>query len=102
VGVCACADACVSTCVHRHAWHAAATHPTNAAAAGPHSGAHPLAHVDLVADDEDGLIGKQRLDGVEQRGLLRDAVAALLADVHDVHAGGAQVGERGDGLRSQE
>lgn len=68
----------------------------------PHSHHHSLAAVDLVAHNEDGLIGEQRLDGVEQRRLLRDGVAALLADVYQVGARGAQVRQRRDGLQQCE
>lgn len=53
---------------------------------------HSLAYVDLVADDEDGLVGKQGFNGVEQCGLLGDGVPTLLTDVHDVHTRSAQVG----------
>ncbi len=54
----------------------------------------------LVGDDEQRLVGEQRLDGVEQRRLLRDGVAALLADVHDVQHRCAQVRQRRDALRT--
>ena len=55
----------------------------------------------LVGDDEQRLVGEQRLDGVEQRRLLRDGVPALLADVHDVQHCRPQVRQRRDALRAR-
>mmetsp|Transcript_6112 Transcript_6112/g.17055 ORF Transcript_6112/g.17055 Transcript_6112/m.17055 type:complete len:318 (+) Transcript_6112:1042-1995(+) len=49
--------------------------------------------INLVGNDEDGFVGKQRLDGLEEGGLLLDSVAALLADVHNVKHSGAEVGK---------
>lgn len=60
---------------------------------------HSLAHINLVTDDEDGLVGKQCLDGVEERSLLGNGVAALLTDVHNVDARSAQMRQGCDRLR---
>lgn len=54
--------------------------------------------VNLVAHNEDGLVCKEGLDGVEEGRLLTQAVAALLAHVKHVDHGSTQVGKRRDTL----
>mmetsp|Transcript_19433 Transcript_19433/g.74612 ORF Transcript_19433/g.74612 Transcript_19433/m.74612 type:complete len:651 (-) Transcript_19433:57-2009(-) len=54
--------------------------------------------VDLVGRDDEGLVGEEGLDVVEETELLLEAVAALLRDIdHEEHSG-AEMGQRGDGL----
>ena len=57
--------------------------------------------IDLVHHHQQGLAGKQRLDGVEQGRLLLDRVSALLADVHDVQHRRAQVRQGCDALQPE-
>ena len=54
--------------------------------------------VNLVDDQDDGLVVEQGLDRVEKLALSLDGVSTLLGDVHKVEDGGSQVSERGDGL----
>ena len=44
------------------------------------------------------LVGEQRLDALEERHLLLDAVAAGLGQIDEVQDGGVDVCQRGDGL----
>lgn len=54
--------------------------------------------IDLVEDDDDGLVSEQGLNRLEQLALRFDCVAALFGEIHKVETGSSQVGERGDGL----
>jgi hypothetical protein len=54
--------------------------------------------VDLVDDQNDGLVVEQGLDRVEKLALSLDSVSTLLGNVHKVEDRGSQVSERGDGL----
>ena len=54
--------------------------------------------VDLVGDEYERLVDKERLDVVKKRDLLVNRVAALLGHVHDEQDGGAQVRHGRDGL----
>mmetsp|Transcript_19940 Transcript_19940/g.46844 ORF Transcript_19940/g.46844 Transcript_19940/m.46844 type:complete len:562 (+) Transcript_19940:1393-3078(+) len=58
----------------------------------------PLLGVDLVDHHDELLVREERLDGAEERALLLDGVAALLADVHEVQDRAGQVSQRRDGL----
>lgn len=58
-----------------------------------------LGHIHLVGDHQQGLVGEQGLDGVEQGGLLRQGVAALLADVQHVQHRRSQMRQRRCALR---
>ncbi|KAH3688918.1 hypothetical protein WICPIJ_000091 [Wickerhamomyces pijperi] len=42
-----------------------------------------LQDIGLIYDDQDGLVGEQRLDGVEQLDLVLDGEATLLGDIHE-------------------
>jgi len=54
--------------------------------------------IDLVDDEDDGLVVEQGLDGVEKLALSLDGVSTLLRNVHKVEDGGTQVGKGSDGL----
>lgn len=54
--------------------------------------------VDLVDDEDDGLVVEQGLDRVEELALSLDRVSTLLGNIHKVEDGGSQVSEGGDGL----
>ena len=58
-----------------------------------------LGRVHLVGHHQQRLVGEEGLDAVEERGLLRQGVPALLADVQDVQHRRAQVRQRCDALR---
>ena len=55
-------------------------------------------HVDLVDDDEDQLVGEERLDALEELHLGLHGVPTLFGQVHEVEDGGAEMGDGGDGL----
>jgi hypothetical protein len=54
--------------------------------------------VDLVDDEDNGLVVEQGLDRVEELALSLDGVSTLLGNVHEVEDSGSQVGEGGDRL----
>lgn len=55
-------------------------------------------NVDLVDDEDDGLVVEQGLDRVEELALSLDSVSTLLGNVHEVEDSGSQVGEGGNRL----
>merc|ERR1719219_3113124 len=58
----------------------------------------PLQDIRLVGHNQERLVGKQRLDGVEEILLALQGVAALLAGVQEVEDGRSQMGEGSYGL----
>jgi hypothetical protein len=54
--------------------------------------------VDLVDDEDDGLVVEQGLDRVEKLALSLDGVSTLLGNVHEVEDSRSQVSEGGDRL----
>merc|ERR1719219_2112225 len=58
----------------------------------------PLQDIRLVGHNQQWLVGKQRLDGVEQVLLALQSVAALLTGVQEVEDSGPEMGEGSDGL----
>lgn len=54
--------------------------------------------IDLVEDDNDGLVSEQGLNRLEQLALRFNRVTALFGKIHKVETGSSQVGERGNRL----
>ena len=54
--------------------------------------------INLVDNDDELLVGKERFDGLEQADLLLEGVAALLGDVDKVQDGAGQMRQGRDGL----
>ena len=57
--------------------------------------------VDLVEGNNDGLVGEERLDVVEEVALLLQRVAALFCDVQNTYHTCTQMRQRCDSLRGQ-
>ena len=58
----------------------------------------PRLGVNLVDNDDELLVGKQGLDGLEQTDLLLEGIPALLGDVDEVQDRAREVGQGRDGL----